>query len=73
MKIDRLIEKTTEKDEAKKWKVVVGIVVGLVLACGMFVGGYIVTEPIVDEYLLGYSEGFILFNFYGIIKIYVFL
>ena len=64
MKIDKLIEKTTEKEGAKKWKVVVGIVVGVVLACGFFVGGYVVTEPIIDEYLLGYSESFILFNFY---------
>lgn len=51
MKIDRLIEKTTEKDGVKKWKVVVGIVVGLVLACGLFVGGYIITDPISDSYL----------------------
>ena len=42
MKIDRLIEKTTEKDEAKKWKVVVGIVVGLVLAGGLFAFGLMV-------------------------------
>ena len=49
MKIDRLIEKTTEKDEAKKWKVVVGIVVGLVLSLSILYGLYAVTEPIVKS------------------------
>ncbi|HJJ52636.1 MAG TPA: hypothetical protein O0X55_05810, partial [Methanocorpusculum sp.] len=32
MKIDRLIEKTTEKDGVKKWAVVVVIILGVVLA-----------------------------------------
>ena len=32
MKIDRLIEKTTEKDGVKKWAVVVAIIIGVVLA-----------------------------------------
>ena len=64
MKIDRLIEKTTEKDGAKKWKVVVGIVVGLVLACGMFVGGYVATESVIDKGLSTYPINEI-FDFYG--------
>lgn len=49
MKIDRLIENTTEKDGVKKWKVVVGIVVGLVLSLSILYGLYAVTEPIVKS------------------------
>lgn len=62
MKIDRLIEKTTEKDEAKKWKVVVGIVVGLVLAGGMF--GLLFWFADVDEYLQQNKEIINLYDFY---------
>ena len=58
MKIDKLIEKTTEKDGVKKWKVVVGIIVGLALVSGMVVGintyadvdGYLKTKGIVQLY-----------------------
>lgn len=58
MKIDRLIEKTTEKDGVKKWKVVVGIVVGILLISSMVMGinsyadvdGYLHTKDIVRLY-----------------------
>ena len=49
MKIDRLIEKTTEKDGVKKWKVVVGIVVGLGI---VFAFWSFTIPPLVEEYLL---------------------
>ena len=61
MKIDRLIEKTTENDEAKKWKVVVGIVVGLVLAGGLFAFGLMVCD--VDNYL-SKKDIVMLYDFY---------
>lgn len=51
MKVDKLIEKTTESEESKKWKVIVGIVVGLVFGGVLFVGGYIITEDIADSYI----------------------
>ena len=62
MKIDRLIEKTTENDEAKKWKVVVGIVVGLVLAGGLF--GVLFWFADVDGYLQQNKEIINLYDFY---------
>ena len=47
-----ILDKTKRKEpEAKKWKVVVGIVVGLVLAGGLFVGGMTLLDPIVSAYL----------------------
>jgi len=48
-----ILDKTKRKEpEAKKWKVIVGIVVGLVLACGLFYGCYyVVLAPIVDSYI----------------------
>ena len=55
MKIDRLIEKTTEKDEAKKWKVVVGIVVGISICFLMYFGLLLISEPIIDDYLSNVS------------------
>lgn len=62
MKIDRLIEKTTEKDGVKKWKVIVGIVVGLVLAGGMF--GVLFWFADVDEYLVSSKDILSLYHFY---------
>lgn len=50
---DDILDKTKRKEpEAKKWKVVVGIVLGLVLACGLFYGCYyVILAPIVDSYI----------------------
>ena len=46
-----ILDKTKRKEpEAKKWKVIVGIVVGLVFGGALFVGGYVVTEPVSDSY-----------------------
>lgn len=64
MKMDKLIEKTTKKDGEKKWKVVVGIVVGLVFAGGLFIGCYFATEPIIDNSLSTYPINEI-FDFYS--------
>jgi len=58
MKIDRLIEKTTEKDGVKKWKVIVGIVVGLGIVLSLFLGllwavdvdGYLESKSIIKIY-----------------------
>ena len=52
MKIDKLIEKTTEKDGVEKWKVVVGIVVGLGIGLLIFCSlwGFFI-NPMVDDYL----------------------
>ena len=49
MEIDKLIEKTTKKDGEKKWKVVAGIILGLVLSLSILYGLYAVTEPIVKS------------------------
>ena len=62
MKIDRLIEKTTEKDGVKKWKVIVGIVVGLVLACSVLFGLILLAD--VDGYLYHEKEVLHLYEFY---------
>jgi len=66
MKIDRLIEKTTEKDGVKKWKVVVGIVVGLVLAGGLFVGGLYLLNPVLEDYFDDNKEIANLYDFYDL-------
>ena len=67
MKIDRLIEKTAEKDGVKKWKVVVGIVVGLVLACGLFLGFWtLVFSPIIDEYVTNTKQTVVVYDFYDL-------
>ena len=58
MKIDRLIEKTTEKDGVKMWKVVVGIVVALGVVFTLFLGvlwavdvdGYLESKSIIKIY-----------------------
>lgn len=67
MKIDRLIEKTTEKDEAKKWKVVVGIVVGLILAgCLFFVFWTSFMTPIIDDYVANTKQTVAVYDFYDL-------
>lgn len=62
MKIDKLIEKTIEKDGVKKWKVVAGIVVGLVLACSVLFGLILLVD--VDGYLYHEKEVLHLYEFY---------
>ena len=62
MKIDKLIEKTTEKDGVKKWKVVVGIIVGLVLSCSVLFGLILLAD--VDGYLYHEKEVLHLYEFY---------
>lgn len=64
MKMDRLIEKTTESGESKKWKVIVGIVVGLVFGGALFVGVCVVTESVIDRYLYSEKEVLHLYEFY---------
>ena len=49
MKIDKLIEKTTEKDGVKKWKVVAGIVVSLILVLSIYLGVYYIAD--VETYI----------------------
>ena len=47
---DDILDKTKRKEpEAKKWKVVVGIILGLVLSLSILYGLYAVTEPIVKS------------------------
>ena len=66
MKIDRLIEETTEKDGVKKWKVVAGIVIGLVLALFLFVVSWnIYILPLVDTYISETNQISALHNFYS--------
>ena len=63
MKIDRLIEKTTEKDGVKKWKVIVGIVVGLVIVfCLSYC--YVYWYVDLDEYLSETKDIVSLYEFY---------
>lgn len=62
MKIDRLIEKTTEKDGVKKWKVVVGIVVGLVLAICIIFSIWVICD--VDAYIHDNNQIVALYDFY---------
>jgi len=60
---DDILEKTKRKEpEAKKWKVIVGIVVGLVLAGGMF--GVLFWFADVDEYLVSSKDILSLYHFY---------
>lgn len=60
---DDILDKTKRKEpEAKKWEVIVGIVVGLVLACGFF--GLIFWFADVDEYLQQNKEIINLYDFY---------
>ena len=62
---DDIIDKTKRKEpEAKKWKVVVGIVVGLVLAGGMF--GLLFWFADVDEYLSDTKQIYRLYDFYDL-------
>ena len=63
MKIDRLIENTTEKDGVKKWKVVVGIVVALGLVFAGFYW-YVFVYADVDLYLQENKEIINLYDFY---------
>ena len=47
---DNILDKTKRKEpEAKKWKVVAGIILGLVLSLSILYGLYAVTEPIVKS------------------------
>ena len=65
MKIDRLIEETTEKDGVKKWKVIVGIVVGLgIVFAGLY--GYIFVYSDVDTYLQDRKLITNLYDFYDL-------
>ena len=59
-----ILDKTKRKEpEAKKWKVVVGIVVGLLLVILLFSSTYTISEPIVDEWLSTHPINS-LFDFY---------
>ena len=49
MKVDKLIEKTTESGESKKWKVIVGIAVGIGFSVLLFTGLMFVSG--IDDYL----------------------
>ena len=65
---DDIIDKTKRKEpEAKKWKVVVGIVVGLVLAVSMFmcVWGFVLT-PIIDDYVSNSKQIVAVYDFYDL-------
>ena len=60
---DDIIDKTKRKEpDAKKWKVVVGIVMGLVLACGLLLGFYCLSD--VDTYIYAEKEILHLYEFY---------
>lgn len=62
---DDILDKTKRKDsEAKKWKVVAGIVVGLVLAGGLFCGLYYTTLPITTSHFSTHFELIKLYDFY---------
>ena len=65
---DDILDKTKRKEpEAKKWKVVVGIVVGLVLAVSMFmcVWGFVLT-PIIDDYVSNTKQVVAVYDFYDL-------
>lgn len=60
---DDIIDKTKRKDsEAKKWKVVAGIVVGLVFGGALF--GLVFLFADVDEYLISSKDILSLYHFY---------
>ena len=62
-KADDILEKTKRRElEAKKWKVVVGIVVGLVLACVFL--GVVFWFADVDDYLKDTKQIVALYDFY---------
>ena len=49
---DNILDKTKRKEpEAKKWKVVVGIVISLVICATIYFGILYISEPIIDDYL----------------------
>ena len=62
--IDKIVEETKSKEgSAKKWTVVVGIIVGVLIGCVVFLGLFYVTEPLVDN-MLSSEEIMLLFDFY---------
>ena len=64
---DDIIDKTKRKEpEAKKWKVVAGIVVGLVFGGALFVGSIICLNPVLDEYFDDNKEIENLYDFYDL-------
>ena len=65
---DDIIDKTKRKDsEAKKWKVVVGIVMGLVFGGFLFLGFWtLVMTPIVDDYVTNTKQTVAVYDFYDL-------
>lgn len=60
-----IIDKTKRKEpEAKKWKVVAGIVLGLVLAGGMFLGVMLVANQSINYYLEDTKDVLHIYDFY---------
>ncbi len=56
-RIDELLDKTVRKDgEAKKWIVVVGISLGLAIALTGYLGIFVFSEPVLDNYLTNVSS-----------------
>lgn len=50
-KIDDVLEKMTADSETKKWKVAVGIIVGLLIPFVIYFGVLFISEPVINEYL----------------------
>lgn len=64
MKVDKLIEKTTESGESKKWKVIVGIAVGIGFSVLLFTGLMFVSG--IDDYLQDNKQIVKLYDFYDL-------